>query len=30
MGGVHQEAAVQALNRMSAEISQLQTITART
>ncbi len=30
MGGVHQEAAVQALNRMSAEINQLQAIAPRT
>jgi hypothetical protein len=30
MGGMHQEAAVQALNRMSSEINQLQTIAPRT
>jgi hypothetical protein len=30
MGGMHQEAAVQALNRMSAEINQLQAIAPRT
>jgi len=29
MGGVHQEAAVQALNRMSSEIAQLQAIAPR-